>query len=84
MPLLYNPPTHAQQVVLIELFDACGFAEYRKYIWAGGVYDLCFERPLTQRCDFDKNVIAFLSLSPFKDEPLLLACVYKIMGIAYE
>ncbi len=83
MPL-YNPPTHAQQVVRIELFDACEFAEYRKYFWAGGVYDLCFERPLTQRCDFDKNVIAFLSLSPFKAEPLLLACVYKIMGIAYE
>ena len=72
-----------QQVAGIQLQDCTDRARYGS-LKEVALYDVCFERCLSMAVDYDKNVVDFLSLSPFKGDPLLLVNVYEVMVVVYE
>jgi hypothetical protein len=67
----------------IQLQDCTDRARYGS-LKEVALYDVCFERCLSMAVDYDKNVVDFLSLSPFKGDPLLLVNVYEVMVVVYE
>jgi hypothetical protein len=72
-----------RQVAGIQLQDCTDRARYGTLTQVA-LYDVCFERCLSMAVDYDKNVVDFLSLSPFKGDPLLLVNVYEVMVVVYE
>ena len=74
---------HIRQVAGIQLQGCTDRARYGTLTQVA-LYDVCFERCLSMAVDYDKNVVDFLSLSPFKGDPLLLVNVYEVMVVVYE
>jgi hypothetical protein len=77
----YALPT---QVVCLRLCDSSDREMYRAHMYTLGIFSLDFESPLTSRTHTDVSVVKFLSLSPFQGNALMLACVYRLMPLAYE
>jgi len=71
-------------VVCLRLCDSNDRELYRAHLYTLGIFCLDFESPLTTRQHTDVSVIKFLSLSPFQGNALMLACMYRLMPIAYE
>ena len=72
------------QVVCIRLCDSDDRETYRAHMYTLGIFCLDFACPLISREHTDVSVVKFLSLSPFQGNALMLACVYRLMPLAYE
>ena len=79
-----SPYALPMQVVCLRLCDSSDREMYRAHMYTLGIFSLDFESPLTSRTHTDVSVVKFLSLSPFQGNALMLACVYRLMPIAYE